>query len=131
MAPLINPGDVVVSVPVPVDSIEKGDVITFHVPIEDHWVETHRVTAVERTPAGVAVRTKGDANQAEDPWQATLDGDTVFRQVAVIPHLGAGIRALREPIVGTVLLYGAPALLSVALLSAIWTRSDEEEPADA
>ena len=43
MSPLINPGDVVVSVPVPVESIAEGDIITYHIPVEDQRVETHRI----------------------------------------------------------------------------------------
>jgi signal peptidase len=125
MAPQINPGDVVVTAPIPAASVRAGDVITYSIPVEDHRIETHRVTEVLAANGSIAVRTKGDANAGADPWTATLQGDTVYRQVAVIPQLGNAIRALREPPVRTALLYGAPTLLVIGVLSAIWRRTPE------
>ena len=128
MAPQINPGDVVITAPMPSAAVRAGDVITYSIPVEDHRIETHRVVGVLTGANGsIAVRTKGDANAAADPWTATLQGDTVYRQVAVIPQLGNAIRALREPPVRTVLLYGAPALLVVGVLSAIWRRTPADD----
>ena len=46
MAPLINPGDVVVTVPTSITDIKVGDVITYHIPVEDQRVETHRITEI-------------------------------------------------------------------------------------
>lgn len=126
MAPQINPGDVVVTAPIPAAAVRAGDVITYAIPVEDHRIETHRVVEVLPGEGGrTAVRTKGDANAGADPWTATLQGDTVYRQVAVIPQLGNGIRALREPPVRIALMYGAPVLLVAGLLSAIWRRPTE------
>src|SRR5947209_17075327 len=47
MAPQIDPGDVVVSTPVAVQELTAGMVISYHIPIDDHRVVTHRVVAVE------------------------------------------------------------------------------------
>ncbi|HEX9227036.1 MAG TPA: signal peptidase I [Arthrobacter sp.] len=127
MAPLINPGDVVVTAPMAAADLRVGDIITYSIPVEDHRVVTHRVIEILTDPGATAVRTKGDANSGADPWTATLQGDTVYRQVAVIPHLGDAIRALREPLVRTVLMYGAPALLVVGLLSAIWRPKPDDD----
>ncbi|MCU1574980.1 MAG: hypothetical protein JWO93_3062, partial [Micrococcaceae bacterium] len=93
MAPLIKPGDVVVSLPVAVNDLAVGDIITYHIPVEDQRVETHRIVGLTTNADGsTAVQTKGDANNGVDPWTATLQGSTVYRQVATIPHLGTIIR---------------------------------------
>lgn len=130
MSPLINPGDVVVSIKTPAAQVKAGDIITYAIPVGDHRIETHRVTEVITNPDGtIAVRTKGDANNGADPWTATLNDDYVHTTVAVIPHLGDAIRALSEPTVRTILLYGAPALLVIALLTSIWRKTPSQAAA--
>jgi signal peptidase len=126
MAPLINPGDVVVTVPTPITDIKVGDIITYHIPVEDQRVETHRITEITATAdGGVAVQTKGDANNGIDPWIATLQGKTVDKQIATIPYVGNAIRALREPMVMNILMYGAPAILVIGMLASIWTKNPD------
>ncbi|ASN52620.1 signal peptidase I [Sinomonas sp. R1AF57] len=121
MAPLINPGDVVVSVETPASALKVGDIITYRIPVEDQRVETHRVASLSRNATGATViTTKGDANNGKDPWTAVITDDTVYTTAAVIPHLGDAIRALRSPVVRPVLLYGAPAVLLVIVLASIW-----------
>jgi signal peptidase len=132
MAPKINPGDVTVATPLPVDDIAVGMVVSYHIPVDDHHVVSHRVVAVERDANGrVTIQTKGDANNAVDPWKATLQGDTVYQVRAVIPDLGRVIEALRTPVVTKALVYGAPTLLAAWLLLAIWrptgTKGKEEQ----
>ncbi|MFF2843920.1 signal peptidase I [Paenarthrobacter sp. NPDC057981] len=123
MSPLINPGDVVVTVPTPIQDIKVGDIITYHIPVEDQRVETHRIVEITTTAdGGVAVQTKGDANNGIDPWIATLQGKTVDKQVATIPYVGNAIRVLREPMVLNTLMYGAPAILVIGMLASIWTK---------
>ena len=46
MEPGIMPGDVVVTTPEPASDVKVGDVISYHIPIEDRRVETHRVVKV-------------------------------------------------------------------------------------
>ena len=123
MAPSIVPGDVVVTTQQPVAEVTVGDVISYHIPVEDHRVETHRVVDVITNPDGTtAVRTKGDANEAVDPWIATLDGDYVYEQAFIVPGVGDVIRALRTPMISNSLVYGAPAVLVIGLLTMIWSR---------
>ncbi|HEU4666583.1 MAG TPA: signal peptidase I [Arthrobacter sp.] len=123
MAPLINAGDVVVSVPKPVSSLKAGDIITYGIPVDDHRVETHRIIEIVRNGDGTtAVRTKGDANNGADPWTAALQGGTVHVHAATIPYLGTAIRALREPVLLQSLMYGAPAVLAGMVLLSIWTK---------
>jgi signal peptidase I len=127
MAPKINPGDVAVATPLPVDDIAVGMVVSYHIPVDDHHVVTHRVVAVQHGNDGsVTIQTKGDANNAIDPWKATLQGDSVYRVRAVIPDLGRAIEALRTPVVTKALVYGAPTILAGWLLVAIWRPSRKE-----
>ncbi|MBT8159628.1 MULTISPECIES: signal peptidase I [Arthrobacter] len=130
MSPLINPGDVVVTVPVPVSELKIGDIITYHIPVQDQRVETHRIIKLDVNSQGTAtVQTKGDANNGPDPWTATLATPTVDREIFTIPHLGNAIRALRDPIVLKVLMYGAPAALVGMLLVSIWRKKPAEDAA--
>ena len=100
MSPEIDPGDVTIVTPMAVSDVTEGMVITYHVPVGDHQLVTHRVIAVEHGPDGsVTVHTKGDANEAADPWAATLEGDTAYQVRAVIPEIGSVIQALRTPVV--------------------------------
>jgi hypothetical protein len=105
-----------------------GMVISYHIPIDDHRVVSHRVIDVQHAPDGtVTVQTKGDANEAVDPWTATLQGDTAYQVRAVVPELGHLIQALRAPVVTQALLYGAPTLLVGWLLLTIWRPARDEE----
>ena len=132
MSPEIDPGDVTIVTPMAVSDVTEGMVITYHKPIDDRSLVTHRVVSVVTGPDGaVQIQTKGDANEAIDPWTATLQGDTAYQVRAVIPELGHVIQALRAPVVAQVLLYGAPALLVGWLLLTIWRPSPEDEEARA
>jgi signal peptidase len=127
MAPKIDPGDVTVATPIPAVDIAVGMIISYHIPVGDHHVVSHRVVAVQHDAGGtVTIQTKGDANNAVDPWKATLQGDTAYRVRAVIPDLGRVIEALRSPVVTTALVYGAPTLLAAWLLLAIWRPARTE-----
>jgi signal peptidase I len=131
MAPAIDPGDVAVVTPLAVSEVTEGMVITYHIPVEDHRLVTHRVVSVEHGPDGsVTVQTKGDANAAVDPWTATLEGDTAYRVRAVIPELGHVLQALRAPVVSQLLTYGATALVAGWLLLAIWRPTTTQVPND-
>ena len=131
MAPEIDPGDVTIVTPIAISEVTEGMVITYHKPIEDQSLVTHRVVSVETAANGtVTVQTKGDANEAIDPWTATLEGDTAYEVRAVIPELGHLIQALRAPVVTQVLLYGAPTLLVGWLLMTIWRPARTDEPAE-
>jgi len=121
MAPLINPGDVTIVTPLPATEVKPGMIISYHIPVDDHRVVSHRVVDVTHTPEGaIAVQTKGDANPGNDPWTATLQGDTVYQVRGVVPALGTAIRFLRTPVLQKVLLYGMPTLLAGWVLVSLW-----------
>jgi signal peptidase len=129
MSPLINPGDVVVSVRTPVASLKTGDIITYHIPVQDGRVETHRIASITRTAAGATtVITKGDANSVADPWTATLTDNYVYTSAGIVPKLGYVIRAFSTPIVKGVLMYAAPAGVVALALTSIWGRPRKEAP---
>ncbi|MGY2004606.1 signal peptidase I [Blastococcus sp. SYSU DS1024] len=132
MAPEIEPGDITIATPIDVTELTAGMVITYHMPVGDRSLVTHRIVSVDHTAdGGVTVQTKGDANEAIDPWTAGLTGDTVYQVRAVIPEFGHLVQLLRTPVVSQVLLYGAPALLAGWLLLTIWrpTPVTEEDRA--
>jgi signal peptidase I len=127
MSPGINPGDVVVSVKTPVSELKVGDVITYSIPIDDRRIETHRVMTVERDDAGAtSVTTKGDANPGPDPWTAVLVEDHVYTLAGVVPYLGHVIRALGQPFVQPLIMYGGSALLVVVVLTSIWGKPADQ-----
>jgi signal peptidase I len=121
MAPQINPGDVTVVTPLPSAQVRPGMIISYHIPVQDHRVVTHRVIAVTPGPNGsTTVQTKGDANNGKDPWTATLQGNTAYQVRGVVPALGTTIRFLRTPLVGDALLYGVPAILAGWVMFSLW-----------
>ena len=128
MSPVIDPGDVTVVTPLAVTEVTEGMVITYHIPIGDHQLVTHRVVSVEHgTDGSVTVQTKGDNNDGIDPWSATLEGDTAYQVRAVVPEIGHVIHALRTPAVATTLVYGAPALVAGWLILSIWRPRKQKE----
>jgi signal peptidase len=127
MAPTIDPGDVVVSTPLDVDDVQVGMVITYHIPIDDHRVVTHRVIEVDHTADGtVSVRTQGDANNAPDPWTAVLTGDTAYQMQAVVPEIGHLITVLRDSPLSTLIVQLLPIGVGVWMLAAIWRPGRED-----
>ena len=88
MRPTFNPGDMIVVSPEPMRDLRVGDVITFQIPTAGHPVETHRVVSILRPGPEPIVRTKGDANNTVDPWQAELHGTTLWRYRFRLPAFG-------------------------------------------
>ena len=121
MAPEIEPGDVTIATPIDVSDVTEGMVLTYHMPVGDRSLVTHRVVSVVHGSDGsVQIKTKGDANEAIDPWTANLLGDTAYEVRAVVPELGHLVTLLRTPGLNQVLLYGAPVLLASWVLLTIW-----------
>jgi signal peptidase len=125
MRPAFSPGDMVVVTPEPVGAVRVGQVISYRIPVGDHHVQSHRVIGVSRRGGEISVRTKGDANEAPDPWTATLHGTTVWHVRAVLPKLGWIVFWLRTPLVHGVTVILAPLLLALLGVLQIWRRSGE------
>lgn len=101
MTPLIRPGDVVLTGPVPEEPLGAGTVITYQDPARPDRVVTHRIVEVE---ADGAYRTRGDANAVPD-------------STPVPPSAVIGRGRLLVPLIGLPLLWfsGALALFAVWL----------------
>jgi signal peptidase I len=134
MRPTFSPGDMVVLKPEPLSSVRVGQVISYQVPTGIHQVETHRVVKVTGPASEPTVQTRGDANNANDPWTATLHGATAWQQVAVIPKLGYLVNAMRSPTMHMVAAILAPLVLALLVIAEIWgiggrRRESEDRPA--
>ena len=124
MRPDMPEGTVVVSTPIPLRDVRVGDVITYRIPVEDRRIVTHRV--VELVSPGIVV-TKGDANNAPDPWVAELKGQRVWKVRAAVPGLGYALERLRTEQARQLVLFAVPLLLAVLWLKDIW-RDDDHVP---
>jgi len=127
MEPTLPVGGLVVVTPEPVNSVRKGQVITFARPLADQAIVTHRVVRVDHEHGHPVIVTKGDANGSPDPWRAELTGTTAWQAKAVVP--GAGrlfemIRAHNVSHAGTIVV---PILLALAWLAQIWFPVSENE----
>ena len=131
MRPYFSPGDMIVVTPEPSRDVRIGQVISYHIPVGDHHVQTHRVVQVVRGGEHPVVRTKGDANNARDPWTARLDGSTAWRVRLVVPQLGWLVTWLRDPLVRLLTVFVAPALFALIALWRIWNEPDQGEKEEA
>jgi signal peptidase I len=96
MRPTFDAGAVVVAVHVPATSVRAGDVIVYQAPIEDRRVVAHRVVRVVERGAHPVVQTKGDANDAPDPWVARLQEASVWKVRWDVPRLGQALVFMRQ-----------------------------------
>jgi signal peptidase len=127
MTPSAPAGSLAVIAPKAREDLRVGDVLTYAIPVGDHHVVTHRVVEVRDMPDSTIVRTKGDSNDAVDPWSAELTAPEVWTERFAVPHAGAAIVALRSRWVHH-LGQLAPFLLAIAAVHAIWRR---HAPSDA
>ncbi|MBI3971113.1 MAG: signal peptidase I [Chloroflexi bacterium] len=108
MEPAVPRGSVIFVRPVPPSSLRVGDVITFAVAEQPGVLVTHRVVAIELTPNGLGLRTRGDGNNTDDVW--TVQGDEAAgRMVGFLPFAGfalaaAGTTPVRVALVGLILV---------------------------
>ena len=93
MAPNINVGDLVVTRPVRPEAVTVGDVIIFHSPDKANNLISHRVVEVETNPS-LSFKTKGDANDAIDPF-VTPAGKLVGELAFHVPLLGYPVLLLQ------------------------------------
>jgi signal peptidase len=127
MKPDFSPGDIVVVTPERTREVRVGQVISYHIPVGDHHVQSHRVIEVVRGGDHPRVRTKGDANAAADPWVAELNGTTAWQVRLVVPKAGWAIIWLREPAIRKATIFIAPLLLALLGLWRIWRVPGNDE----
>lgn len=126
MKPAFSPGDMVIVTPEPVRDVRVGQVISYRIPVGDHHVQSHRVIKVFHQHGAVVVQTKGDANNAPDPWKAKLHGTTAWRVRAVLPKIGWAVFWFRSPLVHLLTVLLAPLLLALVGVREIWRRPQPE-----
>jgi signal peptidase len=116
-------GSIVFDEEVAVSDLQVGDVITYRPPPEAgiDGLVTHRIVSIrDQGDDGQFFKTKGDANDAVDPWRFTLDQPTQARVAFHVPYLGYGLSALAIREV-RMLVIGLPALLiAIVLGSRLW-----------
>jgi len=130
MTPVAPRGSMAVVEPKPRASLAVGDVLAYAIPVEDHHVVTHRVIEVHHQGSATVIRTKGDANDAPDPWVAVLNEPTVWTERIAVPHLGQAISVLRSPMVNH-LGQLAPLVLAALFLCNLWRRPEDAPDAIA
>ncbi len=121
-------GAVAFSTPMPTGAVRVGDVITYSIPVERSEVArgtagrvvTHRVVEVVEAGDAPVVRTRGDANEAVDPWLARRDPGVAWKVRFSVPWLGHGLSFLRRPAVQLLLVRTIPFLVAVLWLKEIW-----------
>jgi signal peptidase len=128
MRPGIPVGAVVLDTPQAPTALRVGQIITYAIPVDDHHVISHRVVKIVSGGTRPVFVTKGDANNAADPWQAQANGETMWRVRAVIPGLGTAIHWLRRPIVHQIGVLVFPTMLAVSCLISIWRADESDSP---
>ena len=122
----IPKGSVIYSRLTPVEALREGDVITFVPPGHSQPV-THRILSVGPDAGGeLTFRTKGDFNEAADPWDVHLTDPVQARYSFHIPYLGYMLAALAIRQV-RMLLIGVPAVvIALSLLVSLWREAGDE-----
>lgn len=94
MQPALETGDVVIVQSVAPAAISSGDIITYQRPPDADGGPnrvSHRVLHVQQTDGGFTYQTKGDANDAPDPYQVS-ESELIGRVWFTIPYIGYFIR---------------------------------------
>jgi signal peptidase len=122
MTPTLPVGAVIAVTPLPLQDVAVGDIITFHMPMQEGVLVTHRVIQIVKPGAHPVVMTKGDANAIPDPWQLRLVKGPAWRVRLVVPHLGYGLLWWRSPLVRTGALFIVPLFLAAIWTKEIWAK---------
>ena len=86
MVPVIDPGDVVLVVPVQTDAIKVGEIIEYRNSKENINI-VHRVIAITGNASNMFFTTKGDANGSADSDPVSPQA-VIGREIFVIPKIG-------------------------------------------
>ena len=126
MTGTISKGSVIYSRLTSVEQLKVGDIITFYPPGYSAPV-THRIIGIDAGQGGKTVfRTKGDFNEAADPWKVNLVESRQARYVFHIPGIGYFLAALAIRQVRMILI-GLPALvIALSLLWSLWKKAGDE-----
>jgi signal peptidase I len=120
MRPTLNPGDVAVLTSERLTDVQKGQIVAFHPPGERSLTVVHRVFSIRRAHGGLVIQTKGDANNATDPWRARLVDSTVWRETLKVPKVGYLAAWSQQRPIRLGLLFAIVVLLVAMMLGWIW-----------
>jgi signal peptidase len=129
MRPALGVGSLAVDRVVDARSVRVGDVITFNDPTVVGRLVTHRVVQIVPTKRGLAYRSKGDANDARDPWAIRLN-HRVGRVAFDVPLAGYILYYAHTREIRSALICIAAALLLFGVLRRIW-RPGAARPSEA
>jgi len=119
MRPSIQPGDVEVLRSEPTSSLRVGQIVAYHPP-HDRFIITHRIVAIHHRH-GTWITTKGDANNAADPWGSVrILGSTVWTVRGVVPHIGYLSIWVKTPLPHLLLVASIVLLVCAVALDTIW-----------
>jgi signal peptidase len=131
MEPTLHRGSLVFDKVAPVEDLAVGDVITYVPPGESRPL-SHRITSVTHDDRnGLVFTSKGDANDAADPWKFTLDDQMQAKVVFTVPWAGYPLWVLGSPL-SRLLLIGGPAM-AIAIITGrrLWRQAGELVAAEA
>jgi signal peptidase I len=119
MHPTFDTGDMVVLTKVEASDLKKGDIITFDRPDKPGTLVTHRIVGITTNDQGRSFQTKGDFNDAQDPWSVPATG-TGWKYKFHIPKLGFVFGYLGTPQARLALLAIPALLLGILSIIDIW-----------
>jgi signal peptidase len=131
MEPTLHRGSLVFDRVTPVEELAVGNVITY-VPPGASRPLSHRIASVTHDDKnGLVFTSKGDANDATDPWKFTLDDQVQAKVVFTVPWAGYPLWVLGSPL-SRLLLIGGPAM-AIAVITGrrLWRQAGELVAADA
>jgi signal peptidase I len=125
-------GSLVLDEVVPVGELREGDVITYRPPSGSGPVGlvTHRIAEITTDKLGQRTfRTKGDANEAADPWTFHLPKGEQARVRVGVPYVGFALAALGKRDL-RMLIVGLPAgLIAFFSIAGLWREAGAEPAA--
>lgn len=111
MTPTLNVGDILVVQGVDPESLDVGDIIVFRPP-PPYWRGipwVHRIIEKKvRDDGAIFFKTKGDANQAPDPFWISADNviGKVFLRIPYIGLLSLTLKGWTIPIITIIIIIG-------------------------
>lgn len=116
MEPRIGVGDLLVAVPVAVEEVRTGEIVSLPNP-QTGTLVTHRVLESTRNGDGYAITMQGDANDAVDPLPYLVAADArVWHPALTLPGVGVVVDRIARPSVAIPLLVTVAALMLFAAL---------------
>jgi signal peptidase len=130
MEPTIPLYSVIVVETVKPEAIRVGDVISFQEPDQPERKVTHRVASIEKGKNGhPSFITKGDNNDARDPWRVDYERDA-YRVTTHVPAVGWLMIKAQTRWARLVLVVAPVLLMLVQFLRWTWSDDDEDDDAD-